>query len=246
MKRSRLFPIMIFSACLYAGAGVRASIIIDHQPHPYGGLGSDTLFPAPGGGQPVWQQVADDFVWPTAEPVTQVNFWGFYNADNPPATETMRLRFYESLQLDGLPGNVLKEVLIQNPSRVWTGGWIGVGIIPREYLYQVSLGAPVSLDAGTKYWLEVVQIGDLTTHFRWEYSINDANGMATANSIHADWQNTFPNIPGDTAFQLISPEPTSLAMLALGLVFTTWRRRSGKRGARVEEPGIGVIQQHEC
>lgn len=220
----------VLTLAFTAGAGVEAGIIVDHQPHPYGGFGSDTLFPSSFGGQPVWQQVADDFVLLAPGVVTDVNFWGFYNADNPPATETMRIRFYESNSTDDLPGNMLKEVSIQNPSRVWTGGWIGDGIIPREYFYQVPLASPMAFDAGVKYWMEVVQIGDITTTFRWESSVSVFNGLATANWIHNSWRNTFPNGPADAAFQLISPEPTSLAMLALGLVFTSWRRRSGKRG----------------
>lgn len=107
-----------------------------------------------------------------------------------------------------------------------TGRLIATGILPHEYRYQANLDSPVGLDAGAKYWLEVVQIGDITTHFRWEDSVSDLDGVAGINSIHNYWLSTLPGGPADAAYQLISPEPASLAMLALGLFYFAPRHRS--------------------
>jgi hypothetical protein len=200
-------------------------ILVDHLPHPYGGLASDTLFCVPFG-QPVWQRVADNFMPASPDHAVALSFWGFYNEDNPPQSETFRLRIYGSRSSDGLPDDniILSETTVQNPPRTWTGAFIGVGILPKEYRFEASFAAPVSLDAATQYWLEVAQIGDLTTAFRWEDSVAVLDGVATINTIHNYWQATFPNGPADAAFQLISPEPASLAMLAMGFD-CLWRRR---------------------
>ena len=207
----------------------RGDILVDHQPHPYGGLGSDTLFTAPSG-RPVWQLVADDFTLAAPDQAVSVNFWGFYNEDNPPAVETMRIRIEAARLSDGLPddNNILSESTVQNPSRMATGRFVLADVGAHEYIYTASLSAPVSLGAGTTYWLEVAQIGDITTDFRWEDSVADFNGVAAVNSIHADWQDTFPAVSADAAFRLISPEPASSVMLALGLPSLAWRRRSRK------------------
>lgn len=213
---------------LVSVASAKASIIVDHQPEPGGGLASDTLFTSPFG-QTVWQQVADDFVWTSTEQLVGVNFWGFYNADNPPAIETFRLRFYSTRSSDGLPGDVVYEEMLQNPSRSATGRIIQTGIGPREFLFETNLKLPVDLTENVMYWFEVVQIGDITTYFRWEHSINaDFDGVATANIIHTNWQSTFPNGPADAAFQLISPEPAAAALLVIAFFVRTRSRRTAE------------------
>lgn len=207
-------------------------IVVDHQPHPFAGLGSDTLFVGPSG-QPVWQRVADDFTLNADYEIGTIKWWGFYNADNPPAVETMRIRFYGARPGDGLPddNNMLYETSVQDHTRTWTGRIVATGIGPREYLFQTVLPTPVFLEGGTKFWMEIVQIGDLSTHFRWESSTANLNGHAFMNSITNEWRSTLPGGTADTAFQLITiPEPGSLWLLCLG--FAALFARRGKRGCR--------------
>ncbi len=208
-------------------------IVVDHQPHPFGGGASDTLFSSPVNGQPVWQRNADDFMLAADYEIGTIKWWGFYNADNPPAAETMRIRFYGARPGDGLPddGNILYETSVQDHTRTWTGRIVATGIGPREYLFQTVLPTPVFLEGGTKFWLEIAQIGDLSTTFRWEDSTSQSNGHAFINNITLDWRTTLPGGIADTAFQLITvPEPGSL--LLLGSCLTAGILRRGKRGRR--------------
>jgi hypothetical protein len=197
-------------------------ILVDHQPHRYGGGASDTLFIA--SGQQVWQRVADDFVLSAPATVGSLVTWGFYHEDNPPAVETMRIRFLEARSIDGLPdeSNVISEQSILNPTRAATGRIILTGIAPHEYRFQMDLPTPIALDGGRPYWLEFVQIGDVSTHFRWEYSLANGTGQAFINPFVSDWQHTVGSI--DTSFQLIAfPEPASIGILGLGWIAITAR-----------------------
>lgn len=83
------------------------------------------------------------------------------------------------------------------------------------------------------YWLEIVQLNDLESHFRWEFSQTDANGQAFINPIVGDWRHT-QSITSDTAYQLWGiPEPPSLALLVIGLC--AFMRRSDTGGARIRK-----------
>ena len=79
-------------------------VIVDRPPSHVGGLGADTLFNS--FGSPFWERTADHILLSaaqTVEPIRSINWWGFYNENNPPATETMRIRFYGARPGDGLP-----------------------------------------------------------------------------------------------------------------------------------------------
>ncbi len=208
-------------------------LLVDHQPHPVGGAFSDTDLPYLG--LPFWQRLADDILLtqPPPGPVTHIVWWGFYGGtfdevpEPPPATETMRIRFYDARPTDGLPGSALFEETLLDPLRTPTGRRIGLGPLPPEYIFEADLTTPYQLDANVPYWLEIVQLGDLNSTFRWEFSIAQLTGQAFINASNGDWQNTAPQLTGDTAFQLWTvPEPTSVVLFALGMCL--FGRRSPK------------------
>ena len=154
--------------------------------------------------------------------IRRVNFWGFYSADNPPATETMRIRFYGDNT--GLPddNNILFEQSFLNPSRTWTGRIVFVGVDPKEYLFQVDLTTAFHLEAGTLYWVEIVQIGDVDTRFRWEFSGPASVGLAAINAGTPVWHES---IDAHNALQLSTvPEPSALGLILLALVLVGIRR----------------------
>lgn len=205
-----------------AAAPVRAQLI-DQQPHNTGGPGSDTAF-VDLFGREVWQLVADDFVVSSDSAVRRISWWGFFDQDNPPATETMRIRIHSARPGDGLPGDVIYEQLAINPTRTWTGRRVGVTVLPREFYYQFNLPTLLQLTGQTRYWLEIVQIGDLSTAFRWEFSVSDNSRHAYINPMVAEWQ--YPQGNGDLAFQLTPvPEPPVICFLsAVAFIATAIRR----------------------
>lgn len=138
----------------------------------------------------------------------------------------MRIRFYCARPSDGLPddGNIIFEELFLDPSRTATGNLVNVGGFPEEFQFEVDLATPANLESDVLYWLEIVQIGDVESHFRWEDGFGIVDGFAFINGNVPDWQST----PGSRAFQLLIPEPSSYLffMCSLGLLINRWGRGS--------------------
>lgn len=222
-----------------AGAGVaRADIIVEQLPAQYGGPASDTLF-INQFDQVVWQQEADNIVLDETATIRHLGWWGFYGgsgtpATPPPANETMRVRFYGARASDGLPddANIIFEASFQNAVRTPTGKTIAVGGRPDEYRFDVNLPTAVSLQGGTTFWLEIVQIGDLDSLFRWETGYGTVAGLAFKNAGYPSWQSE----SGSHAFELSTvPEPMTALLLLPVIAFARGRR--GKGAVRRGEAG---------
>ncbi|OWY72118.1 hypothetical protein B7486_04110 [cyanobacterium TDX16] len=215
--------------CLASAAP--AELVIDRQPFNTGGPAADTSFVIQTGGV-LWQQVADDFVLAQSAVIRHVTWWGFYGddfespAEQPPATQTMRVRFYGSRINDGLPGVVLYEETFADPPYAWTGRQVLTGAVPNEYKFDVDLTSPFSLTASTPYWLEIVQLESLNSHYRWEISVATRDGYAFLNDSTGDWVHTGSAAPATLAFQLSTiPEPGTAMLLLLGSSLAMRRTR---------------------
>src|SRR6185436_11525897 len=109
--------------------------------------------------------------------------------------------------------------------RTWTGRFILDSGAPREFLYQVDLPVELTLNA-SRHWLEIAQVGDINSLFRWEASnFPPLNGQAVNNPIAGDWFAP-QSVVSNTAFQLINlPEPNSVVLVAIAGI-ALLRRRS--------------------
>ncbi len=198
------------------------NVLVDHQPTRRGGPAADTDFINMSGHES-WQLLADDFSLSATTAIGRVTAWGFYNLDNPPSTETMRIRFYDSRPGDGFPGNVLYEQQFSSFSRIATGQIVFDNDGLREFFYTFDLPVPVILDASTQYWLELVQLNDVTTAFRWESSSSGNRSLVFEHPAFPDWTLASGS---DVAFQLFAvPEPTSLVLISLSLLQMVSARR---------------------
>jgi len=188
-----------------------AQIVVDHQPNPLGGGVADTAFLF--GGQPFWRLSADDFVVGVTTDIKSVVWWGYYRTPTP-ADETMRIRLYDARPGDGLPGPVLFEQLVFDSHRTATGRHVADQGQPPEYRYETALSNPMALQAGTPYWLEITQIGDLASTFVHEQSLADQTPYAFRDQLATDWRRSGGT--ADLAFQLIVPEPATAALMLFG------------------------------
>jgi hypothetical protein len=171
---------------------------------------------------------ADRFRLLRFDPVTvrRVVWWGFYGGleepvdPPPPDIETMRVRFYR--HRISLPGELLFEETFINPTREWTGRIVSSQ--RKEYRYEVWLTQGFEAQPLTFYWVEVAQIGDPTSRFRWENS--DGGEYAVQFPIGSPWQ---LNVGIQLAYELWTPEPTSAALLGLGFIGAVMRRPRVRR-----------------
>lgn len=209
----------------------RGGIVVDQQPTQLGGQSSDALF-MDSFGDPVWQIQADNFTLGADLSIAGLSWWGFYGGEDQPhlppsGDETFRVRFYTATP-NGLPdeSSILYEESFLNPQSNWTGRRVLVQGEPDEFVYSVALSAPVSLAASELHWLEIAQIGDLNSHFRWESGFGVIPSRAVRNSLVPTWR----SISGSLAFQLVAvPEPGTATLLFFGSSLALRRARSPRR-----------------
>lgn len=230
MDMQRKLKALIVGAVGFAlSNNASADIVVTHPPLNSGGPAADTEF-INSSNDPSWQQLADDFQVSQDAVIRRISWWGFYGdsfleeIEPPPATETMRARIYGARAGDGLPddANILFEESFLNPSREATGRIVFVGPGPPEFKFEVDLASPFAIEADTPYWLEIVQVGEIDSLFRWEFSPGNGTPFAFVNPFVSDWRKT--TLTANLAFELSTvPEPTSLCLCAFGLIL--WGRR---------------------
>lgn len=217
-------PARLVASVLLAVSSANADTLLHRQaPGRTFGITSDTLV-LDDFGSPTSELLADAFNLSQSSTLRRVRFWGFYGSsfaqelEPPPLDETMRVRIYENA--DGLPGAVLYEAFVANPTRVATGISIPTGVGPLEYLYDAPLPSSFAVPANTNLWIEIAQFGDINSRFRWENS-NTAGGFAVQFPIGTPWH-VNPN--GQMAYELWTPEPYSGVLLGLGCACLLRRR----------------------
>jgi len=211
----------------FATGLARADLIFEQQPSRNGGYAGDLDFYSDSGVR-VWQQTADDFDIQSDAIVGRVSFYGFYGGsysgslDPPSGDETIRIRLYATRPADGLPGSVLYDESFLNPSRVPTGEVVATARAHPEYFYEVESRKPMALSANITYWLEIVQVDLVDSHFRWEGSGSTGSPFAFLNPNVADWTLSAP-LNNNMAFRLSTiPEPATLVLSTGGIVMG-WR-----------------------
>ncbi|MCK6457920.1 MAG: hypothetical protein L6Q92_15500, partial [Phycisphaerae bacterium] len=159
----------------------------------------------------------DRFSLGSSAQVFRLKAWGFYGGqfdeqiEPPPTSETIRVRFYADQS--GLPGTMLYQELFLNPSREATGYEIAQGPLPPEYLFTVDLATPFTAVPGVDYWISIVQLDDIASHFRWESS--NGGEFAIRYPIDTPWRILSP---GQLAYELWTPEPSTALLFITAMV----------------------------
>ncbi|MFO0974071.1 MAG: hypothetical protein U1A27_11635 [Phycisphaerae bacterium] len=220
---------LLLAGLAWPGPARGQLVLYQQLPDRNFGLTSDTDY-RDDAGHTQAAQTADSFALSSGGSVCGVNWWGFYGGSfvqfdpPPPGDETMRVRFYENT--GGLPGAVLGEHTLVNPTREWTGQFVtGVGSpFRREYLYRAALTDCFAAAAGVTYWFEVVQVADVNSRFRWETSSQGDDDYALLFPAGTNWRISDPLATYDLAFSLITPEPSGLTLALCALLGVVRRR----------------------
>ncbi len=214
---------MVVAVVVLCASAARGDVLLHRQaPGRTFGITSDTAW-LNDGGTPTSSLIADKFSLASDAEICRVSAYGFFGGTGvvdpgPPAVETLRVRFYDDSS--GLPDSVDYELTIPDPSRTFTGQFINISGARQEYLYQLPLSHCFAAQGGENYWLEIAQIGDVNSRFRWENS-NTAGEYAVQFPISSPWHVTTGS--GQMAYELWTPEPGSGVLV--GLVGLMLRRR---------------------
>jgi len=194
-----------------------AAVIYSNGPVATNGFVSDTDFP---------MFVADDFILaPGASVITDVEWTGIYAFTNTPLADNFTIQFFASVA--GSPAvTPFLSLAIGNPGRTDTGINIGASDL---FTYSVNV-APIPLAANTAFWISIFNNTSADTNDNWFWGMQDAAGNSfnrtsaviawTAQGNRQDFHLTGP---------LAVPEPSALALMAIGIVGLVGCRRKRAR-----------------
>ena len=199
-----------------------AVVIYDNGTTPSNSFVSDTDFP---------RFVADDFsLAPGANVITGVQWTGLYfPTDTPTQVDNFTIQFFANVA--GAPAlTPFLSLPIGNPGRTDTG----IDLTDSDLFAYSADVAPIALAPNTVFWLSIFNNTSADTDDNWFWGMQDALGNSHDRGNPADpWVLQVPPVGNRQDFQLtgpaVIPEPSVLALLAIGVIGLLGGRRKRAR-----------------
>ncbi len=160
------------------------------------------------------RQVADNFSLAASVTITDVHWWGGYTSNpNTLPDDNFTIRFFAD-NGSGLPeDDPIVTLSPVNLTRTLTGLISDEGT--QIYRYDADLSAGVLLNAGTTYYLSIVNDTSAINAWGWA-GANQTGSLFGRSLLNPSWGTSSE---GDRAFELTAvPEPSTLAMSGMAVV----------------------------
>ena len=195
---------MLAWAILAPGAPVSGAVVYEQLPL------RNTMLDADG----TVVRWADDFTLSQTAVVRSVGWWGAESNPHQPSSQVFSATLYADEA--GQPGTVLSEFALARVEQAATGESIGQEYT--EFIYSGLLEQPFTVNAGTRYWLSIVN----PPAYTWAWEGSDRGGDAYVQVNGGPW-NLEPSVGGAFALSTDVPEPSSVVLLTLALLLAALR-----------------------
>ena len=167
--------------------------------------------PSDAGGFASDQRYADRFSFDEASTINSVDFWGVYipvDTVDPTSLDDFSVIIYaDSTTNPGRPGAIVYSET--NASTVASQTGVVVLDIADQYLYSLTLDTPLTLDAGTPYYISVFNNTGLAADsgtWGWQLHLLDGNGGWLSNDSGGFWA---PSNTANMSFRLVGSSDAS-------------------------------------
>jgi hypothetical protein len=236
--RSRKTLLIPLAAAFTAIAAVRPAMgqvpVLLHSQPPGRTFGytSDTAY-TDDFGQQRSALYADRFVLSNGGEACKIDAFAFFGTNYepfdppPPANETIGVKFFSDSS--GQPGAELLSQTFVNPPRTLTGFRVDGDPLRKEYRYELNMNPCFPAAPGVAYWVSTFEILSPEARWRWEGS-NTPGEVAQQYPIGGHW--IVATTIGQLAYELWTPEPSSIVLIGSVGIGALMRRRPRRRRDR--------------